>query len=185
MLAVIYEATWSTTACLGPEARVPSRESFPSCLTHRRPPWGSPPLSSCCTPHSPLLLPGLSPHPYKFLPLAIFVCPCLQKIVRLGRALGDHQVHPFYSSGEDSSSERGGSCPRWHSGLQWGPGHGDTVLASGWVSGLPVSQPTRQASLLGFGLFSPLFLCPLLCCLADPYLGQTLPMGHRPEPRTL
>lgn len=127
----IYEATWSTTACLGREARVPSRESLPSCLTHRRLPWGSPPSSSCCrTPHSPLLLPGLSPHPYEFLSLAIFVCQSLQKTVRLGRALGDHQVRPFYSSGEDGSSERGGSCPRLLSRLQWSPGHGGTVLAS-------------------------------------------------------
>ena len=53
------------------------------------------------------------------------------------------------------------------------------------VSGLPESWLTRQASLLRSELFSLLFLCLLLCCLADPYLGQTLPMGHRPEPRTL
>lgn len=69
-------------ACLGREARVPSRESLPSCPTHRHLPWGSPPSSSCCrTPRSPLLLLGLSPHPYKFLSLAIFVYQSLQKTV--------------------------------------------------------------------------------------------------------
>lgn len=129
LLPVIHKAPLSTTFCLGPEGRAPSREPRPSCPTH------SGLLSFHCItlffllPHPLLssLLP-LDSRPTLVKPLSLSFCVSLsQKIVRLGRALY-HQVQLFHSSGEEGSSARGRSPEgKLHRRLWQGPGHGSTL----------------------------------------------------------
>lgn len=81
LLPVIHKAPLSTTFCLGPEGRAPSREPRPSCPTR-----SGPPLFSLHHSLLPASLPftlitaslGLSPHPCK-ASVSVFLCQSLSK----------------------------------------------------------------------------------------------------------